>query len=213
MDYKDIYYEIMDVLWGKDNHTYNEEKNRNNKDEEGVCGVKNGYIFHLDTKSIFHKRALRLFKKFADKLYLDTKDEYIIKIIQEACGLIGDIHDREDLSEIAGTSDDPTYMFDDYKPEDAIEPTPEDRYSLFIRKIHDDGSSDYEIINYKYYEEAKDCFDQQANDEKEKDKEKHDIYKTINKKLNDDYESEILIDEEKHFKTNRLELLLTKTKQ
>lgn len=212
MEYKDIYKELQTVLWG-------DEFAKTAK--EGEIGVNNGYLIDLrntyhfggcpaTVDRLLHNRVIRIFKKFADKLYLELKDKYIIDILLEICVFVGDGCSYLDMGEICGTADDPMYFFDGYKPEDAVEPKPEDKYSLIIRHIGKSGSSEYEINNYKYYEEAKKEFNRRVSDIKEKLTEIHGSMENYNASVQNSEDYEDNIDEESHFKINDIELLLVK---
>ena len=162
MEYKEIYDEINTVLWG------DEIAKTGKKD---VRGVDRGYLielynpFHTHLYKIIpdkHKRVIRLFKKFADKLYLETKDEYAIELMSLACMYVGDIHHLTDIMEILGTDDDPSLMFDQYKKEDAVEPVPESKYKLISISRNDGKIIKKKSVIYKFYEEAKADFDEKV---------------------------------------------------
>ena len=159
MEYKEIYDEINTVLWG-DEIAKTKEK--------GVIGVGMGYLpslydpCHNSLGKINRKkqeRVYRLFKKFADKLYLETKDEYVIKLIDKACCFVGEMNNLVDMTEITRSEDDPEFMFSDYKKEDALEPEPESKYKL-ISILRNDGKivSEKSFL-FKFYAEAKAEFD------------------------------------------------------
>ena len=208
MEYKDIYDELRTVLMG------DEFAGTKNEDEIGIGfgHLTNLYDpFHngrgkidLDT----HKRAIKICKKFADKLYLETKDEYVVKLLEELCIFTGECWINGDMEEIFGTDLDPEYMFDSYKKEEAIEPAPEDKYRLIARYIRRDGSVDEEIRNYKFYLEAKREFDHCANNIK--DFLKDSICDKDDEKFKKLIEESKIIDEEMHFKTNTEEFILEK---
>lgn len=194
MNYKEIYDELRTVLWG------DEFAGTKNESEEGIgFGYLNNLYnpFHTGATKIDeqrHARALKICRKFADKLYLDTKDEYVIKLLEEICIFTGECWIHADMSEIEGTSDDPEYMFDSFKKEEAKQPVPEDKYRLIIRRKLSDGSIEEEIRDYKFYLEAKSAMDFETKFVRERENSK-DL---------------ILVDEEMCFKTKDEEYLLEK---
>lgn len=162
MEYKEIYDELYTVLWGDEIAK---------TEVEGLKGVDRGYLielynpFHTHLYKIIqdkHDRVSRIFKKFADKLYSETKDEYVIKLLSQACMYVGDIHFLTDIMEICGTKDDPGLMFDEFKKEEAVEPKPEPRCCLVKRTKDESGKIEEEKKYYRFFEEAKDDFDKEV---------------------------------------------------
>lgn len=206
MEYKEIYDELQTVLWG------DEIAKTESKDE---IGVDRGYLiklydpFHNSLSKIdpiYHDRVFRIFRKFADKLYLETKDKYVIELMSEACLYVESMFNLVDMMDIEGTDDDPGCMFDQYKPEEAKEPKPEDKYSLISKRTNDDGSCICETKNFKFYEEAKEAFDEKV---------KCVTQKTIDELLKEyephfSYEGKEYIIEKNHFKMYDFEFLLKK---
>lgn len=209
MNYKEIYDELRTVMWG--------DEFANTKSEDEI-GIDYGYLISLydpchnskgTIDNVYHQRVLRIFKKFADKLYLETKDEYVIKLLEEACIFTGEMWVNADMSDIMGTYDDPEYMFDSYDTESAKEPKPEEKYRLIIRRKNNDGSIEKEVKNYKFYEEARRDFDKEGMYIKE--------YLKLGLKESEDVEEVfkkfIKADDENHFENNYCEMIIEKREE
>lgn len=192
MNYKDIYEELRTVLWADEN------VETVNKDEKGAEGYLPYLHNHGKINPVYHNRVLKIFKKFADKLYLETKDEYVIKLLDEACQFSSEVHHQADISGIECTEGDPEFMFNEYDASSAKEPMPEERYKLITKRINKDGSLSETFKAYRFYEEAKEAFDYNVSQTKE-----------IIKSISDDTLN-IQIDEERHFKCGDIEFILEK---
>ncbi|GEM_PF-4857130 len=119
MNYKELYDEIHFALWGSSDA----------KEHEDFCNE--GFLIGLHDPFHYKRSSLdsakntevqELFIKFANKLYLETKDEYAIKILQEYGDYVGCSFTDGDINEVCGTDMDPEFTFDEYKKEDAKEP-------------------------------------------------------------------------------------------
>lgn len=211
MEYKEIYDELRTVLWG---------------DEiaetivEGEIGVDEGYLVNLRNQShiggfpakidrLNHDRLIRICKKFADKLYLETKDKYVIDILFEICAFVGDGCGFIDMGEVCGTSDDPTLFFCDYKPEEAVEPKPEDKYSLIFRTKRANEIIE-EIKNFKFYEDAKRYLDEKVKEFKNGRRALFCFSENADAELAKYLKDAGTIDEPNHFKCEYYELIIKK---
>ena len=100
MEYKELYEQLQSKLWNgglldRIYDPFHNEKGNLKTDEM------------LDVIDTCHK--------FADKLYEETNDEYVIKMLFKICEFVGETYLHGDVSEVAGTKYDPQYMFCEYK--------------------------------------------------------------------------------------------------
>lgn len=129
MTYEELFNEIREAVWSNDDNN-------------------NGIVFqwhdpfHNSLGKIESDENLRiqhLFHKFADKLYLDTKDENIAKILHYMCIFIGEAYTQTDIIESGayGTKYDPECMFDKetYDCTKAVEPKLDPTYEVRSKEI------------------------------------------------------------------------------
>lgn len=203
MNYKEIYDEVNTILWG--------DEIAKTK-EEDVNGIGFGYLltlydpFHNQKGTIdpiLHKRALRIFKKFADKIYLDTKDEYAVKMLLQVCAFCSELCINANMEDIYGTKEDPEFMYDGFDFNNVIEPTPEPKYHLVEFYQND---SENKITKYKFFEEAKNDFDDIVKRFYEEMDLMYGDSELKDKAINDS----VLINDENHFKTVNMEIFIEK---
>ena len=148
MTYEELYNELNDALWEKDAFLisiYDPFHNGPGK---------------VETEA--NLKCQRICRKFADKLYLDTKDENTVKILQLICQFVAGTNLHGNMENAYGTEYDPEVMFDDFRPEDAKEPVPEPVYRYTCRW----GSGEEEVYDFGTLEKAQGYLRKTADDHK-----------------------------------------------
>ena len=143
MEYKDIYEELKRALW----------------DESDGLLFKIHDPFHNSKGNLERSETLEtieIAKKFANKLALDTKDEYALKTLELICQFVGESFINADYFDYGGTEYDPEFMFEGLEFKDAKEPRPKKMFVVNTKSIsRDDNSEHEENHEFFFYADAK----------------------------------------------------------
>ena len=168
MEYKEIYDELYTVLWG--------DEIAKNKEVEGLTGVEDGFLlkihdpFHNGPRKYdpkLFRRIQRIFKKYADKIYLETKDEYAINLMRLIGEFTFQVSNDADLEQLYQETKGPDFAVEMFNKDDVTEPTLEPRCCLVVKYININGEHPEEQRKYfRFFEEAKDEFDKLVSQER-----------------------------------------------
>lgn len=164
MNYKDLYNEIHYALWG------GSDENEENLNEYGEQ-INEGYLISIHDPFRNYQMSLdnskteevqKIFYKFADKLYADTKDEYAIKILQEFADYVARSYVDGDFESVSGTKYDPEFVFSDYDPKNNKEIKKHTPYIYsFKYECEDESKNEYEVRKYFFKQDALNYFKEQ----------------------------------------------------
>lgn len=151
MEYKDIYEELKHALW----------------DENDGLLFRIHDPFHNSLGNLERSETLEtieIVRKFANKLSLDTKDEYALKTLDLICQFIGESYINADCTEFGGTEYDPEFMLDGLEFKDAKQPEPKTMYVVNTKSISlDDNSTHEENHEFFFYADAKQYMEDTVN--------------------------------------------------
>lgn len=158
MEYKDIYEELEHALWGEN---------------DGLL-IKLRDPFHNYPGNLERSETLEtieIVNNFANKLALDTNDEYVIKIIDLICEFVGESHIQADASKVWGTEYDPEFMLSEFSMEDVKEPKPKKKYIVSkITKNIDTNEVIESNEEFFFFADAKKYMDDLTKNTREFDK-------------------------------------------
>ena len=157
MNYKEIYDELEYALWGE---------NHSGGLLIDLYDPFHNYKGNLECEDTLE--AMRLCRKFLDKLYADTKDENIAHILNLICCFVGEAYTHGNIEKVFGTKYDPEYMFASFDPSTSKEPEKDPPYELHIKYVDKDYEGNdmvnEETIEFKNYARAKKCMSSESCD-------------------------------------------------
>ena len=158
MEYKEIYEELKEALWGEYNGLLYK-----------LHDPFHNYLGDLETTDTLE--TIEIAKKFAHKLALDINDQYALDTLNLICAFIGETFVQGDPTKVGGTKYDPEYMFDEFKIEDAKQPEKKKNYIVSeIRKYKDANETKETNKEFFFYSDAKKYMDELTNRIREYDK-------------------------------------------
>ena len=147
MEYKDIYEELKEALWGENNGLLYK-----------LYDPFHNYLGDLETTDTLE--TIEIAKKFAHKLALDINDQYALDTLSLICEFIGEAFVQGDPTKIGGTKYDPEFMFDEFKIEDAKQPEKKKNYVVNeIRKNRETNEIEESNKEFFFYSDAKKYMD------------------------------------------------------